>query len=115
LEVVCGEPDDAGVDRDLDDGVAGEVVAPAVVRRGLWPGAGSSGRRRCRRRGPGAGAQGGRGVSLMAASMSCHWWSQLVEMAALRAEDLRQLADVELAGVGAGGGAGPEPVAAVGG
>jgi hypothetical protein len=40
LEVACGEPVDAGVDRDLDDGVAGEVVVPAEVGRGLWPGAG---------------------------------------------------------------------------
>jgi hypothetical protein len=34
------------------------------------------------------------------------------EVAALGAEDLGELADVELAGVGAGGGADPEPVAA---
>jgi hypothetical protein len=34
------------------------------------------------------------------------------EVAALRAEDLGERADVELPGVGAGGGAGPEPVAA---
>ena len=33
-------------------------------------------------------------------------------MAALGAEDLGELADVELGGVGAGGGAGPQPVAA---
>jgi len=38
--------------------------------------------------------------------------AQLSEVAALRAEDLGERADVELAGVGAGGGAGPEPVAA---
>src|SRR5690348_13840977 len=29
LEAACGEPDDVGVDRDLDDGVAGAVVLPA--------------------------------------------------------------------------------------
>jgi hypothetical protein len=34
------------------------------------------------------------------------------EVAALRLEDLGELADVELGGVGAGGRAGPEPVAA---
>jgi hypothetical protein len=38
--------------------------------------------------------------------------AQLGEVAALGAEDLRERADVELAGVGAGVGAGPEPVAA---
>ena len=37
---------------------------------------------------------------------------QLGEVAALRLEDLGELADVELGGVGAGGRAGPEPVAA---
>ena len=37
---------------------------------------------------------------------------QLGEVAALGAEDLGERADVELAGVGAGGGADPEPVAA---
>ncbi|MGP8001965.1 MAG: hypothetical protein ACLPKI_32290 [Streptosporangiaceae bacterium] len=37
---------------------------------------------------------------------------QLGEVAALRLEDLWERADVELGGVGAGGGAGPEPVAA---
>lgn len=35
---------------------------------------------------------------------------QLSEVATLRAEDLRELADVELAGARAGGGADPEPV-----
>ena len=38
--------------------------------------------------------------------------AQLGEVAALGAGDLRERADVELAGVGAGGRAGPEPVAA---
>src|SRR5262249_61825587 len=28
-EAACGEPDDVGVDRDLDGGVAGAVVLPA--------------------------------------------------------------------------------------
>jgi hypothetical protein len=37
---------------------------------------------------------------------------QLGGVVALRVEDLGELADVELAGVGAGGGADPEPVAA---
>jgi len=37
---------------------------------------------------------------------------QLGEVAALRAGDLGETADVELAGVGAGGGADPQPVAA---
>ena len=44
LEVACGEPDDVGVYRDLDDGVAGAVVLSAVVGehvgQGLFPGAG---------------------------------------------------------------------------
>lgn len=39
---------------------------------------------------------------------------QLGEVAALGAEDLGERADVELAGVGAGGGADPEPVALCG-
>jgi hypothetical protein len=38
--------------------------------------------------------------------------AQLGEVASLGAEDLGELADVELAGVGAGGGADPQPVAA---
>ena len=52
-------------------------------------------------------------AALMVVSTSCHgWWSQLGEVVALGAEDLRERADVELGGVGAGGRAGPEPVAA---
>ena len=29
LQAACGEPDDVGVYRDLDDGLAGAVVLPA--------------------------------------------------------------------------------------
>src|SRR5215813_9839447 len=44
-EAACGEPDDVGVDRDLDGGVAGAVVLPAWAGaehagQGLMPGAG---------------------------------------------------------------------------
>jgi hypothetical protein len=44
-EEACGEPDDVGVDRDLDDGLAGAVVLPAGADaeqdgQGLLPGAG---------------------------------------------------------------------------
>jgi hypothetical protein len=37
LRRVCGDPDDVGVDRDLDDEVAGEVVWPAGVEV-IWSG-----------------------------------------------------------------------------
>jgi hypothetical protein len=45
MQAACGEPDDVGVYRDLDDGVAGAVVwlaGPAAehVGQGLIPGAG---------------------------------------------------------------------------
>ena len=43
-EAACGEPDDVGVDRDLNGGAGGAVVLPAVaaehVGQGLIPGAG---------------------------------------------------------------------------
>lgn len=51
------------------------------------------------------------------AASTCRQWLvvvvvQLGEVAALRTEDLGEPADVELAGLGAGGRADPEPVAA---
>jgi hypothetical protein len=119
LEAVRGEPDDVGVDRDLDDEATGEVVVPAGTGpgRGLWPGAGVElAQALPLARGPGAGAEGAvdgaggvadGGVDFLPLVMV-----QLGAVAVLRVEDLRQLADVELAGVGAGGGADPEPVAA---
>ena len=54
---------------------------PAGVRpgRGLWPGAGTSGRGRCRRRGVQAPTRRAPWMvsvaSLMAVSTSCHRWS----------------------------------------
>jgi hypothetical protein len=67
-------------------------------------------------RGPGAGAQGAvdgvRGVADGGIGFLPPVVVQLGDVATLRAEDLRQLADVELAGVRAVGGADPEPVAA---
>jgi len=63
-EAICGEPDDVGVDRDLDDGVAGAVVWPAGADgehagQGLMPGAGGEPAQPVLlARDPGAGAQG---------------------------------------------------------
>ena len=85
--------------------------------RGLWPGAGVElAQALPLARGPDAGVEGAvdgaGGVADGGVDVLPLVAVQLGEVAALRLEDLRQLADVELAGVGAGGGAGPEPVAA---
>ena len=121
-EAACGEPDDVGVYRDLDDGVAGAVVWPAGAAaehagQGLFPGAGGElAQALPLARDPGAAAQGlvdgvgggaDGGLDVLPRVVV-----QLGEVAALGAEDLGERADVELGGVGAGGRAGPEPVAA---
>jgi hypothetical protein len=121
-EAAFGEPDDVGVDRDLDGGVGGAVVWPAGadgqrVGQGLLPGAGGELVQAPPLPGdPGAAAQGmadgaggaaDGGVNLVPVMLM-----DQSEVAALGAEDLGERADVELAIVGAGGGAGPEPVAA---
>ena len=120
-EAARGEPDDVGVYRDFNDGVAGAVICPAGAAvehagQGLIPGAGGElAQALPLARDPDAVAQGlvdglggvtGGGVDFMPRVAV-----QLGEVAALRLEDLGELADVELAGVGAGGRAGPEPVA----
>jgi hypothetical protein len=121
-EAACGEPDGVGVYRDLDDGLAGVVVWPAGAAaehagQGLIPGAGGELLQALPlARDPGAAAQrvvdGARGGADGGLDMLPRVVVQLGEVAALGAEDLRERADVELGGVGAGGGAGPEPVAA---
>lgn len=121
-EAACGEPDDVGVDRDLDRGVAGVVVVLAGAGaedagQGLLPGArGELLQALPLARDPGVGAQG-LADSAGGGADGCLDLVPLVvvqlgEVAALRAEDLGERADVVLAGVGAGGGSGPEPVAA---
>jgi hypothetical protein len=121
-EAACGEPDDVGVYGDLDDGLAGVVVWPAgaaaehagqdlipggggdllqVLPLARDPGAAAEGLVD----GVGGGADGGLDVPPRMAV-------QLGEVAALRLEDLGERADVELSGVGVGGRAGPELVAA---
>jgi hypothetical protein len=121
-EAAGGEPDDIGVYGDLDDGLAGAVVWPAGsaaehVGQGLFPGGGGElAQALPLARDPdaaaeglvdglGGGADGGLDILPRVAV-------QLGEVAALRLEDLGERADVELGGVGAGGRAGPEPVAA---
>jgi hypothetical protein len=121
-EAAGGEPDDVGVYRDLDGSVAGAVVCPAGADgeragRGLLPdSAGELAQPLLLARDPGAAAEGlvedAGGVADGGVHVLPRVASQLGEMAALRAEDLGQLADVELPGVAAGGGADPEPVAA---
>ena len=121
-EAAGGEPDDVGVYGDLDDGVAGAVVwppGPAAehVGQGLVPGAGGELVQALPLAGdPGAVAQGlvdgAGGGADGGLDVVPRVVVQLGVVAALRAEDLRERADVELAGVGAGGRAGPQPVAA---
>ena len=109
---------DVGVDRDLDDWAAGAVVWPAGagaerVGQGLVPGAGGELVQALPlARDPGSGAQGlvdgAGGVADGGLDLVLLVVVQLGEVAALGAEDLGELADVELAGVGAGSRAGPE-------
>jgi hypothetical protein len=121
-EDACGEPGDVGVYRDLNDGVGGAVVCPARAAaehpgEGLGPGAGGELVQPLPlARDPGAAAQGlvddvggvaDGGVDVLPGVVV-----QLSVVAALRLEDLGELADVELGGVGACRRAGPEPVAA---
>ena len=121
-EAACGEPDDVGADRDLSDWAAGAVVWPTGAGaeragQGVVPGAGGE-LTQALPLGwdPGAGAQdlvdGTGGVADGGLDALPPVVVQLGKVAALRAEDLGELGDVELAGVGASGGAGPEPVAA---
>src|SRR6185437_9076306 len=123
-EDACGEPDDVGVYRDLDDGVGGAVVCPAraaAEHPGEGPGPGAGGelaQALALARDPGAAAQGlvngADGVADGGLDVLPGVVVQLSVVAALRLEDLGEGADVELAGVGACGRAGPEPVAAEG-
>jgi hypothetical protein len=121
-EAARGEPHDVGVYRDLDGGAGGAVVWPAGAAaehagQGLFPGAGGElAQALPLARDPGAAAEGlvdglgggaDGGLDVLPRVVV-----QLGEVAALRLEDLGELADVELGGVGAGGRAGPEPVAA---
>jgi hypothetical protein len=122
LQAACGEPDGVGVYRDLNGGVGGVVVWPAGaeaerVGEGLVPGAGGElAQALPLARDPGAVAQGlvdgAGGVADGGFHLLLLVVAQLGEVAALRAEDLGERADVELGGGGAGGRAGPEPVAA---
>jgi hypothetical protein len=121
-EAACGEPDDVGVDRDLNDWVAGAFVWPAGAAaehagQGLIPGAGGElAQALPLARDPGSAAQGlvdgAGGGADGGLDFLPRVVAQLGEVAALGAEDLGERADVELAGVGAGRRAGPEPVAA---
>ena len=114
--------DDVGVYGDLDDGLAGAVVWPAGAAaehagQGLIPGAGGELLHALPLAGdPGAVAQGlvdgAGGGADGGLDVLPRVVAQLGEVAALGVEDLRERADVELVGVGAGGGADPEPVAA---
>src|SRR5262249_1428234 len=115
-EAACGEPDDVGVDRDLDGGVAGAVVLPAGgaaanAGRGLRSGAGGElAHPPLLARDPGAAAQGvadgaGGGVDRVPQLPRMVQLGE-VAVAALGAENLGEGADVELAGVAGGGGGG---------
>ena len=113
-EDACGEPGDVGVYRDLDDGVGGAVVCPAraaTEHLGEGPGPGAGGelvQPLPLARDPGAAAQGlvdgVGGVADGGLDVLPGVVVQLSVVAALRLEDLGELADVELGGVGAGGG-----------
>jgi hypothetical protein len=112
-EAACSEPDDVGVDRDLDDGVAG--AAAEHCGQGLLPGAGGELQEALPLASdPDAGAEGlvDRAGSVADGGLDVLPLvvAQLGEVAALRAEDLGERADVELSGVAAGGRPGPEPV-----
>jgi hypothetical protein len=121
-EAACGEPDDVGVYGDLHDWVARAVVWPAGpagehAGQGPFPGAGGELFQALPLAGdPGTAAQGlvdgAGGGADGGLDVLPRVVAQLGEVAALGAEDLRERADVELGGVGAGGRAGPEPVAA---
>jgi hypothetical protein len=123
-EDACGEPGDVGVYRDLDDGVGGAVVCPAraaAEHPGEGPGPGAGGelvQPLPLARDPGAAAQGlvdgVGGVADGGLDVLPGVVVQLSVVAALRLEDLGELAGVELGSVGACGRAGPEPVAAEG-
>ena len=119
-EAACGEPDDVGVYRDLNDGVAVVWPGGAGAKRAgqaLIPGAGGElAQALPLARDPDASTQGlvyGAGGSADG-GLDLPWRvvTQLGEVAALGAEDLRERADVELAGVAAGGRADPQPVTA---
>ena len=119
-EAACGEPDDVGVYRYFNDGVA--VVWPGGAAaehagQGLVPGAGGELLHALPLAGdPGALAQGlvygADGSADGGLDLPWRVVTQLGEVAALGAEDLRERADVELAGVAAGGRADPQPVMA---
>jgi hypothetical protein len=119
LEAERSEPDDVGVYRDVDDGAAEGVVplAGAGIGRGLAPGGGVELAEALPLwPGPLVGTEsavdGVRGVADRVTGLPRVVVAQLGEAAALSVENLGELADVELVGVGAGGGADPEPVAA---
>ena len=110
LQAVCGEPDDVGVYRDLDGGVA--RAAAEHAGEGLFPGAGGElAQALPLARDPGAAAEGlvegPRGITDGGVDVLPLVVAQPGEVAALGAEDLGERADVELGGVAAGGGAGP--------
>jgi len=121
-EAARGEPDDVGVDRDFDGGAGGEAAWLAGADaghagQGLLPGAGGELVQALPlARDPGVGAQGlvdgAGGVADGGVHVPPVVLVRQGEVAALGGEDLGELAEVELGGVAAGGGAGPEAVAA---
>ena len=121
-EAACGEPDDVGIDRDLDDGMARVVVLPPGsggehAGQGLLPGAaGELVHPPLLAGDPGAGAQGvvdgAGGVADRVPQLPRMVQLGEVAVAALGAENLREGANVELAVVAAGGRAGPAPMTA---
>jgi hypothetical protein len=101
LEGARGEPDDVGVDRDLDDGVAEAVVwaAGEHAGEGLLPGAGGKlAQPPLLARDPGAGAQnvvdGAGGVADRVAQSPRVVQQGEVAVAALGAKNLGEAADV---------------------